>query len=122
MAIIDGYSAVLDLKPAQTPQINVAELPATGTKAPNAVPPIDATKTSNRFTQEAINLRQRGIQQNAAEITEPSVNAQPSEEILSARLEVAPDIDANQARNRYEQTSGGPANLPPDYQQVAIDA
>jgi len=122
MPIIEGYTAVLDLKTAQPPQLNVAELPSTGTKAPNAVTPIDPPQTANRFSQEAVNLRQRNIQQNISEVTQPAVNSQPSEEILSTRIEVAPEIDANQARDRYQETSGGPTNLPEQYKQVSIDA
>ena len=119
MPIIEGYTPVFDIKTAQPPQINVAEIQSTGTVAPNAVTPLDSPQTRNRFIQEGINLRQRSLQ-NAQALNSP--NIQPSEAALSSRVEIAPDIDVNQARNRYEQTSGGPANLPENYKQVTIDA
>ena len=75
MPIIEGYTPVFDIKTAQPPQINVAEIQSTGTVAPNAVTPLDSPQTRNRFIQEGINLRQRSLQ-NAQALNSP--NIQPS--------------------------------------------
>ena len=119
MPIIEGYTPVFDIKTAQPPQISVADVPSTGTTAPNAVTPVDAPQTRNRFIQEGINLQQRALQ-NTGNPAGPGL--QPSETALNARVEIAPEINANQARTRYEETSGGPASIPQEYKQVTVDA
>ena len=119
MPIIEGYTPVFDIKTAQPPQISVADIPSTGTTAPNAVTPVDAPQTRNRFIQEGINLQQRALQ-NTGNLSVPS--PKPSEAVLNARVEIAPEININQARTRYEETSSGPASIPQEYKQVTIDA
>ena len=62
--------------------------------------------------------RQRAVQS----ASNTQINTQSSEAVLNSRIEVAPDVDANQARNRYQETSGGPTTVPENYTQVALDA
>ena len=37
-------------------------------------------------------------------------------------MRIDPAWNANQARNRYQETSGGPTTVPENYTQVALDA
>ena len=75
-------------------------------------------ETVDKFVQNAVIDRQRAVQ-NASST---QINTQSSEAVLNSRVEVAPDIDVNQARNRYQETSAGPTNIPENYTQVALDA
>jgi len=153
MPIIEGYTPVLDIRTAQPPQVNVADVPSTGTQASSAVSPSDPPQTSNRYSDAALERRRRAVQEAATGparlgalpepgnipaqtvnanlgpvIAPPPVNEPPpssergTEEILRERIEVAPDIEANEARTRYEQASNGPGQLPEQYRQVFVEA
>ena len=116
MTVIEGATGNFDFRAFQQQQAKLTE--PSPTSSLNEVKPPNAVETPNKFVQEAIEERQIALQNTNLF----SLSTEPTQEILNRRVEVAPDIDANQARNRYEETSGGPTNLPENYTQVALDA
>ena len=118
MAVIEGGPQGFDFRAFQQQQANVPDPLPTSTTSADAVTPPSAIETVDKFVQNAVIDRQRAVQ-NASST---QINTQSSEAVLNSRVEVAPDIDVNQARNRYQETSAGPANIPENYTQVALDA
>ena len=118
MAVIEGGSQGFDFRAFQQQQANVPDPLPTATTSADAVTPPNEIETVDRFVQNAAIDRQRAVQS----ASNTQINTQSSEAVLNSRIEVAPDVDANQARNRYQETSGGPTTLPENYTQVALDA